>query len=82
MTVLFFFCIENAMFSLVKRNLLKSYAVLKSKNKGRNAWHSFHIAYTYNLINFWKTILDLIVNLIEKSLFEWHRKKYVYVKAM
>ena len=27
-----FFCIENAMFSLVKRNLLKSYAVFKSKN--------------------------------------------------
>ena len=33
-----FFCIENAMFSLVKRNLLtgKSYAVFKSRNKGKN----------------------------------------------
>ena len=33
----YFFCIENGMFSLVKQNLLKSYAVFKSKNKGRNA---------------------------------------------
>ena len=30
------FWIENAMFSLVKRNLLKSYAVFKGRNKGRN----------------------------------------------
>ena len=27
----------------------------------------FHKAYTYNLLSFWKEILDLIVNLIEKS---------------
>ena len=31
-----FFCIENAMFSLVKRNLLESYAVFKGRNKGGN----------------------------------------------
>ena len=53
------------MFSLVKRNLLKSYAVFKGRNKGRN--DSFHIAYTYNLLSFQKEILDFIVNLIEKS---------------
>ena len=32
----YFFCIENAMFSLVKLNLLKSYVVFKGRNKGRN----------------------------------------------
>ena len=32
----YFFCIENAMFSLVKRNLLESYAVFKGGNKGGN----------------------------------------------
>ena len=30
----YFFCIENAMFSLVKRNLLKTYAVFKGRKVG------------------------------------------------
>ena len=33
---LIFSVFEKAMFSLVKRNLLKSYAVFKSRKKGRN----------------------------------------------
>ena len=32
----YIFFIENAMFSLVKRNLLESYAVFKGRNKGGN----------------------------------------------
>ena len=53
------------MFSLVKWNLRKSYAVFKGRKKGRNELVSS--SYTYNLLSFWKEILDFIVNLIQKS---------------